>query len=76
MVLGKLPVPGGPTSFDFNRANAYCTYSRCGWGCLDKFTLVYHLSLFSFSLSLGDGPIWTDILSQRAIEPKTTNPIL
>ena len=30
MVLGKVPVPGGPTSFDFNRANAYCTYSRYG----------------------------------------------
>ena len=26
-----------------------------GEGCLDIFTLVYHL--FSFSLSLGDGPI-------------------
>ena len=23
--------------------------------------------LFSFSLSLGDGPIWTEILSQRAV---------
>ena len=33
-----------------------------------------HLSLlFSFSLSLGDGPIETEILSQRAVKPKTTN---
>ena len=33
-----------------------------------------HLSfLFSFSLSLGDGPIWTEKLSQRAVKPKTTN---
>ena len=33
-----------------------------------------HLSfLFSFSLSLGDGPIKTEILSQRAVKPKTTN---
>ena len=42
-----------------------------GGGCLDIFTLVYHF--FSFSLSLGDGPIWTEILSQRAVKPKTTN---
>ena len=33
-----------------------------------------HLSfLSSFSLSLGDGPIQTEILSQRAIKSKTTN---
>ena len=37
-------------------------------------TFFSHLSfLFSFSLSLGDGPIWTKILSQRAVKPKTTN---
>ena len=42
-----------------------------GGGCLHIFSLVY---LFSFvSLSLGDGPIQTEILSQRAIKPKTTN---
>ena len=29
--------------------------------------------LFSFSLSLGDDPIWSEILSQRAVIPKTTN---
>ena len=28
--------------------------------------------LFSFSLSLGDGPIQTEILSQRAVKHKTT----
>ena len=43
MVLGKLPVP-------------YCTCSRCGWGLFGHF--FSHLShLYSFSLSLGDGPI-------------------
>ena len=63
MVLGKLPVPGrptiritvgqGPTALAVGAA--YCTCSRCGWGCLDIFT---HLSfLSSFSLSLGDDPI-------------------
>ena len=40
-----------------------------GRGCLDIFSLVYH---FSF-LSLGDGPICTEILSQRANKPRTTN---
>ena len=33
--------------------------------------VVYHF--FFFSLSLGDGPIYTEILSQRAVKPKTTN---
>ena len=56
MVLGKLPVPGRPTNFDYSRARAYCANSRCGWGLFGRF--FSHLSfLFSFSLSLGDGPI-------------------
>ena len=37
---------------------------------LDIF-LSYHFS--SSSLSLGDGPIETEIMSQRAVEPKATN---
>ena len=55
MVLGNLPVPGvlliwirvglGPTALVVG----------AGGGCLDIFSLVYHF--FSFSLSLGDGPI-------------------
>ena len=45
MVLGKLPVPGRPTNLDKSRARAYCACSRCGWGCLDIFSLIY---LFSF----------------------------
>ena len=40
-----------------------------GGGCLDFFLSF----LFSVSLSLGDGPISTEILSQRAVKPKTTN---
>ena len=71
-MLGKLSVPGRPTSLDDSRARAYCSCSRCGWGLFGHF--FSHLSfLFSFSLSLGDGPIWTEILSQRAVKPKTTN---
>ena len=56
MVLGKLPVPGRPTSLDKSRARAYCSCSRCGW---ELFGHVYsHLSFISsFSLSLGDDPI-------------------
>ena len=69
MVLGKLSVPGailiwiivgqGPTAL------------AVGAGGCRLATFGYHYS--SFSLSLGDGPISTDILSQRAIKPKTTN---
>ena len=55
-VLGKLSVPGRPTSLDDSRARAYCACSRCGWGLFGHF--FSRLSfLFSFSLSLGDGPI-------------------
>ena len=43
-----------------------------GGGCLDIFSLVYYFSFF-FSLSLGDGPIQTEIQSQRAFKPKLTN---
>ena len=56
MVLGKLPVPGRPTSLDKSRARAYCSCSRCGWGLIGHF--YSHLSfLSSFSLSLGDDPM-------------------
>ena len=42
-----------------------------GGGCLDIFfSFVYHLY---FSLCLGDGQINTEILSERAVKPKTTN---
>ena len=55
-VLGKLPVPGRPTTLDYSRAKAYYACSRCGSGLFGHF--FSHLPpLFSFSLSLGDGPI-------------------
>ena len=56
MVLGKLSVPGRPTSLDDSRPRAYCACSRCGWGLFGHFFSRLSL-LFSFSLSLGDGPI-------------------
>ena len=76
MVLGKLPVPGRPINLDQSRARAYCACSRCGLGIV--WTFFSRLSfLFSFSHSLGDDPIKPEILSQRAVKPKTTNqPIL
>ena len=36
-VLGKLSVPGRPTSLDDSRARAYCACSRCGWGLFGQF---------------------------------------
>ena len=70
MVLGILPVLGSPTNLDYSSARAYCACNRCGWGCLFFFSLVYHFSLLFFSLSLGDGPIKTEILVQRAVKSK------
>ena len=69
MVLGKLPVPGRPTNLE--RVGQGPSVLAVGAGRLDIF-LSSIISL-SFSLSLGDGPIKTEILSQRAVKPKTTN---
>ena len=56
MVLGKLPEPGRPTNLDKSRARAYCACNGCEWGLFGHF--YSRLSfLFSFSPSLGDGPI-------------------
>ena len=43
-VLGKLSVPGRPTSLDDGRKRAYCTCSRCRWG----FVWTFFSRLFSF----------------------------
>ena len=69
MVLGKRPVLGRPANLDKSRARAYCACSRCGWGLFGHFFSSVSF-LFSFSLSLGDGPIKSEILSQRAVNPK------
>ena len=45
-VLGKLSVPGRPTSLDDSRARAYCACSRCGWGVVWTFFLSSIFSLF------------------------------
>ena len=56
MVLGKLPVPGRPTIWIKVRQGPTALVVGAGGGCLDIFTLNYPF-LYSFSLSLGDGPI-------------------
>ena len=53
-MLGKLPVPGRPTIWI--TVGQGPTALVVGGGCLDIFTLIYPF-LFSFVLSLGDGPI-------------------
>ena len=55
-MLGKLTEPGRPTSLDDSRARANCACSRCGWVFFGHFFSPLSF-LFSFSLSLGDGPI-------------------
>ena len=71
MVLGKLPVPGRPTIWITVGRGPIALAVGADGGGLDIFTLICPFS--SFSLSLGDGPILTEILSQRAVKPKTTN---
>ena len=53
MVLGKLPVPRRPTILITVGQGPIALAG--GGGGLDIFTLIY--PFFSFSLSLGDGPI-------------------
>ena len=72
MVLGKLPVPGRPTIWMITGLGHTVLAVGAGGGCLDIFTLIYLYSPLSPSL-LGDGPILTVILSQRAVKTKTTN---
>ena len=64
-------MPGHPTNLDNNRAKAHCLCSRCGCGLFRHlFSLLSFF--FSFSRYLKDDLVQTEILSQRAIKPKTT----
>ena len=47
MVQGKLPVPGSLANLDHSRARATVLAVGAGRGCLDIFSLVYHISLLS-----------------------------
>ena len=61
-----------PTNLDNSRARTTMLAVGADGGCLESFC--FHLSyLFSFSLSLGDGSIPTEILSQTALEPEIIN---
>ena len=72
MVLGKLPVPGHPTVWMIVGQGPIALAVGAGGGCLDIFTLLCPFSPLS-PFSLGYGPMQTEILSQRAATPKTTN---
>ena len=60
MMLGKLTVPGCPTIWIAVGQGPTALAVGAGGGCLVIFTLIY--PFFSISLSLGDGPIWTDLV--------------
>ena len=66
MVLGKLPVPGRPTIWITVGQGPTALAVGAGGGCLDIFTRIY--PFFPLSPSL-----W-EILSQRAVKPKTKQP--
>ena len=72
MVLGKLPVPGRPTIWMIVGQGPFALPVGTGGGLFGHFYSPLSF-LSSFSLSLEDGPIQTEILSQRAVKPKTTN---
>ena len=61
MVLSKLPVPGRPTVWIAVGQGPTALVVGASGGCLEIFSLVYPF-LSSFSLSLGDSPIETEIL--------------
>ena len=71
MVLGKLPVPGRPTIWIKVGQGPIALVVAADGSCMNIFTLVYPLS--PLSVSLEDSPILTEILSQRAAKPRTTN---
>ena len=72
MVLGKLPVPERPTIKMVVGQGPIALAVGAGGGCLDIFyTPLSFLS--SFSLSPGDGPIQTEIVSSKGAKTKPTN---
>ena len=72
IVLGKLPVPGRPTIW-MTVGQGPTALAGCAVGLFGHFHS--HLSFLSlFSLSLGDGPIYTELLSQRAVKIQNNQP--
>ena len=72
MVLGKLPAPGRPTIWMIVGQRPIVLAVGAGVGLFGHFYSPLSF-LFSFFLSLGDGPIQTEKLSERTVKPKTTN---
>ena len=60
-----------PADFDNSRTRHNVLAVGAGGVCWICFSCLSFL--FSFSLSLGNGPMYTEILSERAVIPKTTN---
>ena len=58
MVLGKLPVPGRPTVWMIVGQGPFALVVGAGGGLFEKFYSSQSF-LTSFSLSLGDDPIYT-----------------
>ena len=75
MVLSKVQCRGALLIWIIAGQGPTALAVGAGGGCLGvSFSRLSFL--FSFSLSLGwdgVGPLWTEILSQRAFKPKTTN---
>ena len=69
----KLPVPGRPTIWMTVGQGPTAPAVAAGGGCLDIFTLIYHFSSLSPSLWVTAQYRLKYCLSQRAVEPKTTN---
>ena len=74
MVLGKLPVPGRPTIW-IKVGQGPTALAVGAGGVVWTFLLSSILSFLFYSLSLGAGPMYTEILSKRAVKPKTNQPI-
>ena len=71
MVLGKLPVLGRPNNLISVGQGPTALAEGVNEGLLGHFSLVYHYFL-SLSLSEGDGPVYTEILSQMVVKLQTT----
>ena len=72
MVLGKLQVPVRPTIWMIIGQGPTALAVGAGGRLFEHFYSPLSF-LSSFSLSLGGSPIYTEILFQRAVKPKTTN---
>ena len=70
MVLGKLSVPGVLLIWIRVGQGSIALAVGAGWGLFGHFFSPLSF-LSSLSLSLGDGPIQTEMLSQRATKLKT-----